>query len=74
MTLASEFLNDWQEVHAFWFGFSDAISWTRAPGEHPESLAEPHYYRFGYLTGGLIEAGFWFFFGALVTKMTFAVI
>jgi hypothetical protein len=48
----SEFLNDPNELHSLWFGFTDAVMGFK-PGDPdmPESLAEPHYYRLGLVLG-----------------------
>ena len=69
----TEFLNDPVEIHSFWYGLSDAISWAREPGCHQECLDESHYYRFGYLAGGILEATFWLFLGGLIREVMFYV-
>jgi len=52
----TEFLNDYEEIHAAWFGFCDGIAWTRNPRAPPfsESVKEPHYYKAGFLVGRLV--------------------
>jgi hypothetical protein len=52
----SEFMNTYDEVHAWWFGMTDALFLFK-PGEPDmqESLDEPHYYRFGTICGHLIQ-------------------
>lgn len=66
-----EFLNTYDEVHSLWYGFSDAIKWIHDPGDacYEESKAEPHYYRLGYLAGGVLKASFWYFLGLLSYKV-----
>jgi hypothetical protein len=61
----NEFMNSYDEIHSVWYGISDAISWTRDPRtpESEECLKEPHYYRFGYLIGGILEAAAWAILG-----------
>lgn len=74
--MQKEFMNTYDEIHSFWYGMSDAIRWVHDPGdaEYAESKAEPHYYRLGYMTGGVLEASFWYFLGLLSCKTAILVL
>lgn len=66
-----EFLNTYDEIHSLWYGIGDALQWVHDPKDtaYEESLAEPHYYRLGYIAGGVLEASFWYFLGLLSCKV-----
>lgn len=66
-----EFMNTCEEIHAYWYGFTDSIAWSRNPREvlEQECLDEPHYYRFGYLIGKICQALLYGSVGALVMKV-----
>ena len=65
-----EFMNTYEEIHSFWYGLSDAWKWVHDPADrvYEESRAEPHYYRLGYMVGGVTEGLFWYFLGLLSCK------
>lgn len=66
-----EFMNTYDEIHAVWYGFSDSLAWARHPTDTcpEECLKEPHYYRFGWFVGKIMQAGIYFVIGALLYKI-----
>jgi len=49
----SEFLNDYEEIHAVWFGFANVVKPSHLESVEEENcrLCEPHYYVLGEILG-----------------------